>query len=959
MFNRNKFHLQKIGQKPGKLNRLKNSLKNQIAIMRQRARHPNGKLDYKQIALWAGLGFVGLILFMILSLGLAIAVLSITLPDVHDLDKLNQAQATTIYDREGNVLYVKGAENREYVTYDKISPQLIDATLSIEDTQYWDHPGFNIKGIARAVVNDIFSLKLEQGGSTITQQYIKLAFLSTEKSYIRKLKELILAVQLEQAFDKKKILELYLNKISYGNGAYGIEKAAQIYFNKHAKDLDLAESAVLAGIPNRPGYYNQHHYSTLNKQFSTEDLEKRKIISQLDLYENEYSEGIIGRYVQIAPENPDHKIYIAGRSDVVLSRMKDLGVIDDSQKKAAQEKIQKIQFQKYQSKIKAPHFVMYILDQLADEFGSTVIEQGGLKVYTTLDPKMEEIAEKAVLEGSKSNEKAYNAKNAALISMDPKTGQILAMAGSRDYFDPNYDGNENVITDYRQPGSSFKPFVYAQVFMNRYAPASPVFDTPMKIGTDPNKYPKNFDGGFRGPMTIRSALGQSRNIPAIKAYFAAGQQQPIIELTQKMGLQFQELKSNPNHQYGYPLAIGAAGVRPLDMATAYSVFANNGVHHKPVSILKIENSKGDILRQWEDLPGEQVLDPQVAYLINSVLSDTTVRLSQNLTIPGHVNAAKTGTSNGFDLKPNGQKIYYPHDLWTMGYTSRLVTAVWVGNNNDKVDGHMSLAADGTNAAAPIWKKFMVESLKNTPPEDFPVPEGIQNIAVSKASGKLPGPNTPQDQIVNEVFASFSIPTEVDDGFTTVNLDKLCNGIATEYTPQDMIQVVSYRNIQDLFDNKDWLKSAQDWVLAHATDMNKDNTAVLFGTPPTNTCPEHNADAMAKQPKINITSPASGSIHAINTLIPITVQVTATTEIDRVEFYLDNEMHYRTNTAPFDGQVRLPFGETAGIQHTITAKVFDKLGYVGESSIIISVSDNGNKSEPKPIINIPTQINLNL
>ncbi|MFA5829859.1 MAG: transglycosylase domain-containing protein [Candidatus Gracilibacteria bacterium] len=948
MFEKIKFHIQKIGKKTN----------GKFARMRERARLPNGKLDWKQILLWTGLSIIGFILFLVLSLGIAIAVLSITLPDVHDLDKLNQAQATTIYDREGNILYVKGAENREYVTYDKISSSLVNATIAIEDTQYWEHPGFDIRGIGRAVVNDIFHFSLTQGGSTITQQYIKLAFLNSEKSYIRKLKELILSVQLEQAFDKKKIIELYLNKISYSNKAYGIEKAAQIYFNKHAINLDLAESAILASIPNRPSYYSQHQFSTLAKQFTSDELASRNIRSQNDLYENEYAEGIIGKTVQIDPNNPDKQIYLAGRSDIILSRMMELGYINEQQKQEAWTKMQKNQFTKYQSKITAPHFVMYIIDQLEQKYGKDIVEQGGLKVYTTLDPKMEEIAEKAVLDGSKSNEKAYNAKNAALISMDPKTGQILAMVGSRDYFDPNYDGNENVITDFRQPGSSFKPFVYAQVFLNRFAPASPVFDTPMKLGTDPNKYPKNFDGTFRGPMTIRSALAQSRNIPAIKAFFAAGQQEPIVALTQKMGIVFQELQSDPNHQYGYPLAIGAAGVRPLDMATAYSVFANGGIHHDPVSILKIENSKGEILEEAkQDDPGEQALDPQVAYMINSILSDTSVRLSPTMTIPGQVNGAKTGTSNGFDVKPNGQKIYYPKDLWIMGYTTRVVTAVWVGNNNDKVDGHMSLAADGTNAAAPIWKSFMTQALKDTPSEDFPIPEGIKQVAVSKASGKLPGPNTPPDQIITDFFANFSIPTEVDDSYAQVNVDRLCNGLATEFTPPEMVQVANYRNVVDLFPNNDWIQSAQAWVQQHASNINQNSTA-FFGAPPTTPCPEHNANSMAQKPSITLLSPASGSSYPVNSNIPVNAQVSITGEFDRVEYYLDNELKYKTNTAPYNGEIRLPFGETGGIHHTITAKAFDKLGYEGNSSIDIVTTDNGQNQANLPQPPTPqTQVGL--
>ncbi len=897
----------------------------------------NKKPDIKQILLWIGLGIFGLILFGVLAFGLSIAYFSIGLPDVHDLDKLSVAQSTTIYDREGNVIYVKhGEENRQYVNYDQIAPTLVDATVAIEDDTYWEHPGFDFSRMVTSGISDVLHMGITRGASTITQQYIKLTFLSDEKSISRKIKELILAVQLEQTFDKKKILELYLNKIPYGNTAYGIEKAAQIYFGKHAKDLDLAESATLAGIPQAPSYYNPygpHKYSTLNKDFTPDDLLFRTIKSESDLHDNEFWRGLIGANVKITDNNT---IYIQGRSDLVLKRMLSLGYITQDQMTQALAEIQKPDFIKpYQDAFKHQHFVFYILDQLEQKYGTDVVENGGLQIYTTLDPKLQDIAENVVKDGALSNEKKYNDKNAALVAIDPKTGQILAMVGSRDYNDTSVDGNVNVALRYRQPGSSFKPFAYAQAFYNDYGPGSVVFDAPIQLGSDS---PKNFDGKFWGPMTLRKALGQSRNIPAIKAYFLAGGEKPIIDLAQRMGIQFQELQSDPNHSYSYTLAIGSGAVRLLDLVSAYGVFADAGVRQEPTAILKIQNSKGDILEQWQPVDGQPVLDPQIAYLITSILSDKSVRLSENMTIPGQINAAKSGTSNGY-INKNGQKIYFPNDLLTIGYTTRLVAGVWTGNNDPSKDGTISLAADGVNTAAPIWKAFMTQALDGTPEEDFPVPDGIKEVQISKASGKLPGPLTPPDQIGSDIFASFSVPTEIDDSYVQVDTDMLCGKLANEFTPPEMIKKVTYENLHDIAPYPEWEKGAQDWLLQNSGTADPNNPSLIMGPPPTESCPGRSAQNYANRPTVSVISPANGSSVVTGSKIPVQVNANAPSGVDRVEYYLDAnpEFKYKTVTAPYEGLIRLPYGEPNGTHHTITVKVFDKAGYVGTASTDVTIS----------------------
>lgn len=896
------------------------------------------KMTLSQILAWIGVILVGLFIIGFASLIILIAVVSIGLPNIHDLDKLAVSESTTIYDREGNVLYVKhGGENRQYVPFDQISEHVTNATVSVEDEAYWEHPGFDPFGIARAFINNVFRLGPQQGGSTITQQYIKNAFLSSERTYTRKIKELILAIQLEQAYDKEKILELYLNKIPYGNNAYGIEKAAQVYFDKHASDLDLAESAILSALPKAPSYYNPYgpnKFTELTKQFTEEELDWRTINSESGLKQNEISRGLIGQDIALG-ENKS--VYVQGRTDMVLKAMAKNGYITETEKSDALTRIQEIEFNEYKDSIKYPHFVFHIINQVEEKYGKEIVEQGGLKIYTTIDPNLQEIAEVAIEEGAERNTEKYNAKNASLVAIDPTTGEILAMVGSKDYFAEDIDGAVNVSTQYRQPGSSFKPFVYAQAFYNRYAPASVIFDAETRFGA--SAFPKNFDGKFMGPMQIRKALGNSRNLPAIKAYFLAGEQEPIIELGERMGLDFLD----KDRDFGWPLGLGAAEVRQLDLVSAFGVFANTGVRHEPVSILKIENSKGELLEEWQPSEGEEVLDPQVAYLINNILSDTSVRLGENLTVSGHTNAAKTGTSN----RKLANDKYLPHDLWTIGYTPSLVAGVWAGNNKAE-DGELSAYAEGYSAAAPIWKKFMTESLKNRPSEKFPVPEGIKQVVVSTSSGKLPGPNTPEDQQKMEVFASFSVPTEVDDSYSEAEIDTRNNKLANEYCPEEYTKSISFVNFQAIAPYEEWEIGAQKWIEASIEKGDLDfGPNVMIGAPALVESDLCTKEHFNSRPEIEIRDPKDKDELKVESRPQVTVKITSKNKIEKVEYYLDGTLQYTTKESPYTGKIRLPMGETYG-QHTITAKAFDIYGYSEEDSINIVTSKNpSGQSAPEP------------
>lgn len=873
----------------------------------------HGYTDWKKVGIISAITIGSIVVFCGLLLATAIAILSIGLPDVHDLDKLAVAQSTTIYDREGNVLYVKyGEENREYKSLTQISPNLANATIAIEDDQFYNHPGFDMFGLIRAAFNNIAGGS-QQGGSTITQQYIKLTFLTTEKSYIRKLKELILAVRLEEAFNKDTILEKYLNKIPYGNSAFGVEKASQIYFNKSAKDITLGEAAVLASIPQAPSYYNPYgpnEYSHLSTNTLPDELASRNIRSESDLRENEIKRGLIGSEVDVGN---GRQIYLQGRSDLVLRRMVDTGAISEMDKNDALEAIQGLEFSKRRQNIKAPHFVLeFVIQQLEAKYGKELVEQGGLKVYTTLDPKLQDIAEQAIESRIESNESKYNVKNAALVSMNPQNGQILAMVGSRNYFDEQIDGKTNIATSYRQPGSSFKPIVYAAAFLNRYSPASVIFDVPTSFGS---AWPKNYDGKFQGPITLRKALGQSRNIPAIKAFFLGGEQEQILPLAKKLGVDFM----SEDATYGYPMALGSAETTLLSMTDAFGTIANGGLHYEPVSILRVENAQGEILEEWEDKMGDEALDPQIAYLVTSILSDRSVSVGPNLTVAGQINAAKTGTSN----RKNGAQ-YLPHDLLTLGYTTQLVTGVWAGNNDDRKDGALFASADGYNVAAPIFKEFMEKAHEGVPAEDFPIPEGIKQETVSKYSGKLVSDLTPANQQITDFFASFSAPTEIDDSYLGLPdftaPEKLSSSICQAGQAQRINTVV----LHDIDPSREvWENAAQEWL--------KENPSFFVDQTGSLSCENISPE---DQPTVKVTNLRDGD-HVSDKNFTVEIEPYSKDGVKMVLYYLDGNLQYKQDLVPFSGNIRLP--QSGPNKHQLTIRIYDKTGRIGETTLDFSTS----------------------
>lgn len=696
------------------------------------------RFQTKVLKIFLGI-FAAIFYFAIISVFMFFAIDS-GLPDVADVGVLKNKLSSSIYDSKGNVLYtIFEGENREKARLSEVSKYLIDATIAAEDENFWNHHGIDIKGISRAVMSNFFGVGVPSGGSTITQQYAKNAILSSEKTFERKIKEAVVALKLEFNYSKEEILEFYLNEIPYGNNAFGIKRAAKQYFDTTTAHLTLAQSVVLASLPKAPSTFNPYSenlHSRLVVDLDNDAFFGREILRQKDLFENEYVTGLLGANVKISDEK---SVWISGRADFILDKMYENGLINLAERTKALEELSTISFQKYFEEIKYPHFVFYVMSELEKIYGSDFLRTGGLQIHTSIDPDIQNFVEKLAAERRNLILRTAGADNMAILSVRAKTGEILAMLGSFDFFDEKIDGKVNVVFRPRQPGSSFKPFVYAKAFLNGLSPSSRIYDTPMKIAS---KYPQNFDGNFRGEMSVRLALGQSRNIPAIRAYYLGGEEKEIKSFVKNLGIN--SLKDDVD--YGYPLAIGSGEVSLFEMVSAYSVFANNGERVPVSGINYISDSDGNVIYQRKSTSLGTVLDPAIAFLINSILSDKASSIGGNLFVPGKINAAKSGTST---KRSKGYGAVRPGDLWTLGYSPSYVTGVWIGNTDGR---GLNFSAEAYYTASPVFSLVMRELMKNQALEPFSVPSGILPIWVSKKSGLLPAKETPKNERILEYFA---------------------------------------------------------------------------------------------------------------------------------------------------------------------------------------------------------------
>lgn len=789
-------------------------------------------------------GFFILVLFLaILAAGVITYNLVINLPNPQIIIDRSVIESTKIFDRTGKVLLyeIHGEEKRTVTPLKEMPEQIKYATLTAEDINFYKHIGLDWRGIIRAFLINLARGNISQGGSTITQQLVKNSILTGERTFTRKIKEALLALTLERKYSKDEILEWYLNQIPYGSNAYGINAAAQTFFAKPLNELTLSEMALLGALPKAPTYYSPYGSRR-------DELLKRR--------------------------------------DWILERMTETGFI--KREEAAQAKKEKLNLAPPRASIRAPHFVMYIKEYLIDKYGEDFVEQGGLKVITTLDWKLQEEAEKIVKEGAENNEKLVQAANASLVALNPKNGEILAMVGSKDYWSPSlpknchpgldcrFDPHVNVTTRNRQPGSAFKPFVYATAFKKGYTPETVLFDAPTEFnpgcnpdGTpgplikDPKDcyHPQNYDGKFRGPVSLKQALAQSLNVPSVKLLYLADVQDSI-KTAQNLGI---TTLTEPD-RYGLSLVLGGAEVSLLEMASAFGAFAQEGILHSKIGILRIENSKGVILEEKKDsfLP---VLDTEVARTINNILSDNDARVPifnprSSLYFSDREIAAKTGTTQDF------------RDAWVIGYSPSLAAGVWVGNNNN---APMNQAALSIMVAGPIWHRFLEFALKNTPPEEF----------------NKPSAQTVEKSALRGLYRSGQI----------LKIDKISKKLATPDTPPELIEEISLGEIKTILALLKKEDPLSDSPLSPEDDPQFNNWQAginvwLVSNPLPDVKPPQEMDDLhtfAKKPKISITSIESSAEN-----IEIKLKIKSVFPLQEVLIFLDDEL-LGSRTSPIIGE----------------------------------------------------------
>lgn len=789
------------------------------------------------------------------------------LPDPDEILNRELSQATKIYDRTGEHLLYEIApdQNRTLVTIDQIPLTAQQATITAEDRGFYNHNGISFKGILRAILTNLVHLDPNgQGASTITQQFIKKAFLTDDRTYSRKVKEIIIAIALEKKFEKDEILQMYLNEIPYGGTNYGIESAAQAYFNKSVKDVSLAEAATLAALPNRPSTF-------LN--------------------------------------NPD---LLKDRRDWILGGMVEEGYITQAQ--ADEALVQDTPVSLSVHNIQAPHFVLWVKEQLEEKYGAKTTETGGLRVVTSLDYDKQKIAEEAVTNGLAAKGATYKFNDIGLVSVDPKTGQVLAMVGSPDYWNDDADGQVNVTLRKLQPGSSIKPLVYATAFERGFTPNSVLWDVETTFPTATGPYnPHNYDGKEHGYVTLRKALQGSLNIPAVKTLYLAGIEN-VLTMGDRLG--YTTLR---DEFVGLSMVLGGVRVTPLEHTNAFATFANNGLHHDTVSILKVTDSHGATLEEWtaEENPGVQAMNSNLAATVSNVLSDNNARAyvfgtNNYLTLGNRPVAAKTGTTNEFK------------DAWTVGYTPSLATGVWVGNARGSV---MNSRADGSVVAAPVWKEYMDRSLKGSPIEPFPA-ASIKLTGKPVLDGRIPA--------------------------TTFVIDTSTGKLATDLTPERYRQektcgeyhtILTYVKISDPQGTAPANPAKADayytpWEAGIQAYVTK--SGAVEGQPKLEVCeiPTESDDVhtIRNQPSISITSPHNQD--AVGRNVTIEIEVESKRPFDRVEYTIDGTFIGASRSR--DGlTLPLPSWVSTG-EHILAAAVFDDVDNSAEDSARVTINEPGSE-----------------
>ncbi len=825
---------------------------------------------------------IGAIVFVVVAFILGIGVFAYfatKLPSPDTLTNRNIDESTKILDRKGKLLYeVFGEEDRTLITIDKVSPFLLNAVLATEDGDFYKHDGFDVKGFLRGMIACVVGSSC-QGGSTLTQQLSKNALLSSERTVIRKIKELILSLQIEKKYSKDEILQMYLNEAPFGHQAYGVESASNLYFNKSVKDLTLAQSALLAGLPQQPSTYSPCN----------------------------------------SPENAK------GRQLTVIRLMEKNGWYDKNKLKqhitkeqAEQARNEELKFNCKFSNIKAPHFVMYVKKILEDKYGTEIVEKGGLKVTTSLDLELQEKAQKIVTESIEKDGAKYSVGNGALVALKPGTGEILSMVGSKNYFDDKDGGQFNVATAKRQPGSSIKPITYITALEKGYTAGDVFFDVKTSFpGGDeqPDYIPENYDKKYQGPMFMRDALGNSINTVAVKLLSLVGIEN-MIQTANKLGIKSLDSKAS---YYGLSLTLGSGEVTLLELTNAYSTFANKGVYLEPVSILKVENSSGRVLEEWKKGNGTKAVKEEDAYILSNMLSDNDARLRafgpySYLTFPKNTVAVKTGTTN--DVRDN----------WTIGYTPSIAVGVWVGNNDNSP---MSVQS-GVAGAAPIFNKVMNEYLKGKSEEQFVKPENVIEKEIDSELGGLPQGTRSRKK---EVFVKGTEPNSISKYVVELEIctedDKLASDACKK---ADKTETKSFYNF--IAEKPAWQDALDDWIKDNVKDGDRDKY-----DPPTEVSDLYFDDQgnvkRDSEPEVVFNNPKNGD--SVLNKFTINVDVLTPNTVTSVSFRLDGIQIGNDDTSiPYSQEVVLTNSGTTGEKHKIKVTAIDSAGNQGSSEIEVQL-----------------------
>lgn len=849
----------------------------------KRLKRYSGYSDLSQISFFSKLTSLGMhsLLWVILGLIALVIFFFTQVPSPESLQNRTVAQSTKIYDRAGVLLYdIFLNQNRTPIKLAEVPEVVKYSTIAIEDKDFYKHQGFSPLGIGRALFELVINRRV-QGGSTLTQQLVKNALLSSERSVIRKLKELILAIQVERVYSKDQILEMYLNEIPYGGTAYGIEAAANLYFGKSAKDLNLAEAALLAGLPQRPSVYSPY-----------------------------------GSHPELA------KV----RQEQVLRRMVEDKYITKEQADQAESESLTYRTAQNEAGFKAPHFVLYVKQKLIEQYGDKLVEQGGLRVATTLDYKLQEEAQR-IVQDEVAKLKGFQVGNGAAVVLNPKNGQILAMVGSKDYFGKSepagctegksclFEPNVNVTLGNRQPGSATKPITYSVGLQKGYTASTPIVDVKTEFpgGDKPSYIPVNYDGQYHGVVQVRYTLGNSYNIPAVKMLALVGVKN-VMELGFRMGLSTWEPTEENVNSVGLSLTLGGREVRLLDLTSAFGVLANRGLKQEPISILKVEDVKGKTLFEYRESDGTRTLDEGITFIISNILSDNGARSAafgsnSVLNVPGKTVSVKTGTTD--------QK----RDNWTIGYTPSRVVGVWVGNNDNSVMN--PTIASGVTGASPIWQKITIASLRDVPDEKPESPGSVSYVEIDGLMGGKPKDGSPTRK---EYYIKGTEPTNASSAYQRA---KVCKSnphrLANDGEDLEEKDVIILKEDDPTGADK-WQAGVDAWVLT-ASD------ARLVGA--TKGC--------SGIPGFSGGSGTGGIISIVNVAnganVPRVFDVLAKTNspfgVKKVTWTIDGATKSTQTGEPFALHVEFPVGDKGS--HTITVTLEDNNGGNFSSSIGVTVA----------------------